>query len=260
MSNYSTNCLECVFATWDEKTNVQVGCDLGRLKKLEANGATLKLEQFLGEDVCGCGEGGEDDEDLLSRGKFYYRIEDRFCNACRNQEWGEQTPKSEWVRSVYDKIQITMDIFVDASDVNSNIDNIWETVQSAFCQAILPETVYVVTSDEDLAFGIVQQLRDGAFGKWQVETSSLEDAVKLSKARYHAVFKPGYDIPYNFISDVNDRLNIEMERFVALLPDEDGNGLVVQNCQISIADLIKVDNEYGSGLVKPFGRRVTDVV
>ena len=75
-----TVCRDCVFAVYEqlkdklvgvgEDKPFQTGCSLGRLEKLEANGATLL--------------------NVIHEKKDFFVVENRICNTCRGPEWKQE--------------------------------------------------------------------------------------------------------------------------------------------------------------------------
>src|SRR6478609_10488291 len=86
----ATSCEACVFATW--QGNEQKGCKLNRIAKLVENGATL--------------------DKVTENGNTHFLILNRWCNKCRNKEWGERHPKRKWEATVAKEVEMKYDIII----------------------------------------------------------------------------------------------------------------------------------------------------
>jgi hypothetical protein len=220
----STSCRDCIFAVYD-RSKTQVGCKFDRIEKFEENGANI-----LGQDD------GE---------KKYLVILGRFCTACRNKEWGQNHSKRKWKSIVEDKIKIRLDIIVHVWGQHT-LPEIIQTVDSAYNQNPKPKLV-VIACEPDYnnvpIIDIVSMIKLKNKGPWRVEKLPYDEASKFCKSTYYAIFNAGYNIPEDFSSKLNKYINEDLKRFVAILPDENGNGLVVQQCGNSLEEIFKKAEE-----------------
>jgi hypothetical protein len=72
---------------------------------------------------------------------------------------------------------------------------------------------------------------------WKVEEVVLEGAdyhkaldltMENIQSTFYTVSNAGYEYRLDFLSTINRAINEDMKRFVALLPDEDGNAFFIQ--------------------------------
>lgn len=205
----NTSCYDCIFATWNGRT--QTGCKFDRIDKLEDNGA-----EILGKDD------GE---------KQYFLIIGRFCNACRNHEWGDKHRRREWKSIVEKQIEIPIDVIIFVKPNHAFCETLF-TLDSLYNQNIKPKSILIAIDSPSESAGEISSFytsdliydlknRDGI--PWRVETLSTSDAIKLCKSTYITSCNAGYIFPADFIFNLNKAINVDMKRFVVILPDDNGN-------------------------------------
>ena len=86
-----TLCRDCIFAVFND--DEQTSCEIGRLDK---------YHEF------GCTELFEDNE---SNKKFFV-IQDRYCMACRNQDWADKQDSENFYELVKLEMRIKYQYFV----------------------------------------------------------------------------------------------------------------------------------------------------
>lgn len=229
----STNCRNCVFAVWDK--NTQVDCQFDRIDKFEENGA-----EILGQD---------------DGKKQYFVIKNRFCNCCRDNDWGKKHKRKEWREIVEKQIEIQLDIIITVSPTD-NLSDILTTVDSVYLQKIKPKSLIVaLTEARSNSAGnvpsfytsdLIHDLKNREGIPWRVEQISLQNSIKLSKSTYFTTCKAGYIFPADCFAILNRAINVDMKRFVAVRPDENGNRLVLMRLAgSSLDEVIEKSEEFG---------------
>lgn len=226
----STICLDCVFAEWDGLQQTQ--CEFDRLEKFVENGTEVVEE--------------EDPQ----TGKKYFRIEGRICNTCRHPDTLKGVPARKWKDKVRDEVvpRISMAVYVDNDQVGTFSES-RETLSSIVAQTMKPQEILLVYNNggEDAPIDYSLWLGSNANTLWRVESirgiprpdggygiATYGDAVDLAvisesmKSTYFVVAKAGYRYPTDYIETIDRSINDDLNRFVALVPDEDGNGLFIQ--------------------------------
>lgn len=213
------SCRDCVFAIYDD--NVQVGCKEERLEKLVANGA--ELEKVHDEEY-----------DLT-----HYLIHKRFCNRCVAKESLGDTPRIKWRETIVDltTIRVAMVLYVGEDVTKEDVD---KSLDSILAQSELPYCIYVIVDNDDIdrnAIGDRFRMAQGLF-YWKVE-KVLEPGWGFEKAVNYILFKTpalyftscnaGFEYPPDFIERIDTAINTDMKQVVAILPDENNNGLFVQH-------------------------------
>lgn len=230
----ATSCINCLFAEWFD--HGQTGCSLGRWEKFAENGAELIVRS--NEDVS------------------YMEIYGRFCNACRDSSWGVNHPWQDWRDIVFDEISVRVSVVINACDSTSlqecvqSIESVLEQKQSA------AGIIIGVKVGSDLGTNsLVGYLRSNSIAvPWQVVEIKagydMDEAVKCVDSTYYLMIKSGYNLPADYLYTINYAINNEMMRFVALRPDEDGNGLLVQTW---------LHNQLRGNTVKPIIDKVVEI-
>ena len=201
----STSCKDCVFAI--RRDGVQTGCNLYRLDKLADNGA-----------------------EILKNGKSFF-VFGRICTACRNTDWGRKHKKKDWKTLVFDYIQVRMDVIIHVSETDT-LDSAKKTIDSACNQIIKPTMIVIACENKDITAELIDDLRNRNI-RWKLENSNAYDAADLCEGSYYCIFMSGYEIPKDYIFNVNKAINHDLKRFVLVLPDENGNGMIVQHIRKS---------------------------
>lgn len=220
----STTCRDCIFAEWAGTT--QTGCEWDRLEKFEENGA----------DIVGMDDGQ----------KQFFIISGRFCNYVRNHEWGEKHPHKDWANIVQDHAKVRCSMIVYADDKSSLVD-VERSLTSIIEQDMRAWNLVLVlnqTKDEPRVYRRLINSMEPQL-PWELRqimiqsdlegneyVAEMNEAIDLTvvhcKATYYAVARAGYQWPTNFISTLERAVNEDLTRFIALLPDNDGNGMLVQ--------------------------------
>lgn len=219
-----TSCLDCVFAQWDD--NEQVGCDFDRLDKFEENGA-----EVVGHD-------GET--------KKWFTIEGRFCNACRDHDWGKRHQRREWKSLVEEATSLKVAILIYVDD-STSVEEVARTLDSVVAQEHPPNEIVIALHNPPLEERSYVNLVRSMDLKipWFVKRVNPEQVLGYNESiahyialdlalasvssTYYCLVCANHELPSNFLKTVNNAVNVEMMRFVALLPDDDGNRLVIQS-------------------------------
>ncbi len=217
-SPYNTACRDCVFASFDDK-NIQDGCKLDRLAKFHDQGTQLVP--------------------VTQNGKSFFVIKGRICTTCRPGWWGSKRSEADWESDVRQEIALRCEIFVYVSEDNT-LEDLRTTVKSLRNQVMSAVGIHAIINNKQVKHGEVVAMLQKELGrrKWKVNFPTeanptrercLDLATYKCKGSYYAVFNAGFQVPDTFILDLDRSLNDNLERFSLLLPDENGNGLVVQN-------------------------------
>lgn len=223
-----TVCSDCVFAEWEGIK--QSGCAFGRIEKFKKQGVIVTLED--------------------NHEKLYARIVGRVCNTCRHPSTVAKIPARKWKEAVRKEVipRIAMAVYVDD---DSQYVEACRSLRSIHSQTVNPYEIILIYNVKGREVPPDYAIWFSAFANnipWRVQIikgvltplrNELEPAdygqsVDLTvqsnemKAVYFSVCKAGYEYPLNYIEVIDRAINEQLLRFVALLPDEDGNGLFVQ--------------------------------
>jgi hypothetical protein len=229
----ATSCCNCVFAEWFD--NSQTGCQFDRLGKFEQNGGVI-------EKV----DGGD---------RKYYVVYGRFCNTCRDHDWGQKHPRREWRKTVEYDIATRVSVIINAYH-STSLHDFAQSLESVLSQTH-PATELVVALKGGVPSEYVNAVRaaDSPI-PWRVTDISVsplpcyDEVVRSIKSTYYLVINGGHILPNNYLRTIDHAINREMMRFVVLLPDESGNRLLIQT---SLHNLLKGNVE------KPVWEKVIEI-
>ena len=210
-----TLCKDCVFATHEE--NVQVGCELGRLEKYKLLGCVVDAEE-------------------VETGKKSFVIDNRYCLACRNKDWGDKINEEKWIETVREEmlLQFQAIVFYDKGE-----QELKKTIGSLMEQVILPEKIVIVRKPDcvEPPEKLVEYL-DSLGLEWKIqnilqpkmsERQCIDIVQSIAPKQYYAVFHAGFLVPKDFFESINDAVNESMLQFAMLSPSSSGNGMVVSS-------------------------------
>tara|TARA_R110000824_G_scaffold9415_4_gene42157 strand:+ start:47028 stop:47903 length:876 start_codon:yes stop_codon:yes gene_type:complete len=232
-----TICRDCAFAVYDGKT--QTGCSLEKIEKFKKQGAEI-LEVY-------------DEEN-----KEFFVIKGRVCVFWRGGEWQEKNKgRKDWEDIVNKETMTRMEAIIYL-DKNSTLMDLDKTVTSLQTGIFKPMNLTMINNHSSIEKMILARVGMESSLKWRVENirdpASEDDTgentdefnpdyefperyrcvdIALQKSRakecnYYFIFDAGKTVPKNFISDISNSINIDMNRFLALRGDENGDGDVGQ--------------------------------
>lgn len=192
MSNevLETVCHFCYWAEWDGDT--QTGCKLGRLKEF--------------------GEDAKFDEQSKS-----YRV-DRFCNACRPLEWGEDTLDAK--ARLDDEIAVRHCIVLHYDE--HNLDLLDQFVDRLDQWDLPPQEIrLIVAADLEVSLDALYDRINPKLKNTEIyihlavedKLKSVDYSIKRSKSQFFSTHELTDKIPEDFLLKVNTCLNEKMLRF-----------------------------------------------
>ena len=167
----------------------------------------------------------------------------RLCNTCRNQETVDKRYKGLSIQEVKNKTREfvipTVDyiILVDKSNCKDELDN---TITKIRQSTILPSKVFFgIVGDDVNAKSVYKTSRNltdriknvyvvNLFKKDPSRIEVLDDCIKKSTAMFTSIFVSGYDIPSDFIEQIDQIVNENLIQ-LPLITNSDGtiNGTVI---------------------------------
>jgi len=203
VSQVHTACKGCVHAIYDGLT--QTGCRFGRLDKFRDSGAEI-IEVY---DI---------------DGHEFFVINNRMCTWKRNAEWllknGIRT-KERQGQLMREEAALPFHLIVDDA---SSIEDIQKTVEYINAMKEKPiEATFVRKIDSFLRPPeIIVELKNLSC-KWNLSNYAddgmeIDDILHSVKTPYFCYVKPGYEIPVNLFTKVNDMVHYDLFRFAYILP------------------------------------------
>ena len=196
LQEINTSCKDCVFATWEEDT--QVGCDLGKIK-LYKERKTPIIEAF-------------DDED-----KEFFVVK-AWCSTYREELWktahSDKNLIEQLNQETYPKINYC--IVMDSLDK----DNFQKTLESIKRQKYPPKRVLVTCTSPEDYMPILQHVkveledlygsdfRVHCVGEGMSFEAILDDSFKLSANGFYMGLKCGDEVP----EDASDLLHYALNK------------------------------------------------
>lgn len=218
-----TSCSKCIFAEWDE--NKQINCKANRLSKFIERGETVAI--------------------IAQENESHFFIKDRICTMCFQQSWLDKINNiNNPLLYVRQRILLKCDALILVS--NESIEEIEITIKSLLKQKLLPQIINIVLNSNTMPVWkiakLLRSLEDKHYFQWKIsnieermenlDTVSLEwcvdHVISLCESPFYSVFIPGFKVPNNFYEKIDNAINDELYRFVALIPVDDWNGLFVQ--------------------------------
>ena len=119
MSNVvTTTCKHCIWAEYASGT--QTGCKFNRIEKFKERGVGVKLNIDT-----------EDSGLIESMSRNHYTVE-RFCNACRDQNWADQY--DDPMDKCLEQMQVQYDLVIPIQDTDLKIEDIENIVKEVINQ------------------------------------------------------------------------------------------------------------------------------
>lgn len=218
MNSLHTSCKNCIYAKFDENNKTQIGCEFDRIEKLKNNGINV-IESY-------------DDE------KEFYVLDKHACMAYREKEFlsnGITLEESKKITRKQMSPRFAAVINVSDSDKEklvAIIKNISDQTISfhevIFCtnSSIKPSDIISIINELKCKFkwNIKQILDDYWLG-----SRSINISVQKSKSTYFSMFESNFNIPKNFVEELEKAICDDLKRFIILEPvDKFGNGATFQ--------------------------------
>jgi hypothetical protein len=196
----------------------QTGCELGRIALFREQGNKVEVAK----------EG-------------HLVIYERICTALRTPVWANKQKNP--IEAVYKEIRTGIDFIILADNTNSHID-VLKTITCAIQQKTEIQSLRVVINSDriktkeiikfleqenpPIEFFVDEVKLRTEDGKRISGDKAIDIAADKCKSTYYAVFNAGSHIPSTFVTDIDNAINKELQRFCLLEPNDNHNGLVVQ--------------------------------
>jgi hypothetical protein len=216
LNKVHTSCKNCIWANYEG--NTQIDCGLGRIKKYK--------------NVIEC----YDEE------KEFFVINKAYCLFYRNKDTVDVSDLEDLYKHIRKQAEIQYQLIIILED-KQDIYGTFCSIESAIKQDVKPKILTVVNRSKKAGVGkeLADYLRkyDKVFNIWKVQNlvnTSLtrEDCVDivLDGTMYktfslYVVINSGFELPDTFSEELDSAINDEILTFAMLLPDENGNGMVV---------------------------------
>ena len=211
-----TSCKNCVWAEYQGDT--QTDCDLGRITKFK--------------NVLEC----YDEE------KEFFVINNAYCLFYRNKESVEGMNLEELYKNTRKQMEIMYQLIIYFED-SDDVDSVCRSIVSAVNQKIIPQIVTIINRSPKQGVGkdIAEFFKkyDKDINIWRVQnlinkSLTREDCIDIvldgtmyKNFSFYSVINAGFELPEVFSTELDSAINDDIVTFGMLLPNEDGNGMVV---------------------------------
>ena len=210
-----TLCKDCIFAIYED--NAQTGCGMGRLEKYKDLGCAVDAKE-------------------VETGRKSFVIDNRYCLACRNQDWGDKTDEQKWIEAVHKEMLLQFQAIVFHSREEADLK---KTIGSLIEQDLPPERIVVVRKPDCVQppEKLVEYM-DSLGVEWKIQNilqpkmkdgQCIDIIQNINPKQYYAVFYAGVLVPKDFFVEISNAVNESMLQFAMLSPNSSGNGLVVSS-------------------------------
>ena len=216
ISRIHTSCKNCVWANYNGIT--QIDCGIGRLKKYK--------------DILEC----YDEE------KEFFVVNNIYCLFYRNKETVEGMDLEILYQNTRKQMEILYQLIIVHEDENNPYDT-YCSIASAMKQKIIPCILtvinrsktkgvgkdlsnYLKTYDKNLQIWRVQNLINASLTKEDCIDIVL-DGTMYKKFSLYIIINSGFELPNDFSTELDKAINDDVVSFGMLLPNKDGNGMVV---------------------------------
>lgn len=181
----------------------------------------------------------------------------RICTAVRDAKWEEYmskhgVDKNGMISHIDDFLSVQADVLVDGYD--ASVQDVKDTVESALAMSILPKLIIVGISAKQNGYQFIEMMEGllrGQKTRYIIvsikpnETNSnkiLTHMAMKAKAPYVAYFYAGDLVPESLMSEINRKVNQDMNKLMMIRPFGAGlSGLVVNR---AIHKAVRMDDEH----------------
>lgn len=219
LGSVHTSCKDCIFAIYNDKT--QVGCQYDKIDKLKNNGLDI-VDSY--------------DDD-----KEFFVINNHACMTYREKSFLKERTLEEAKIEARERSSVRVGCLVlikenswqNDNDIVKTIDSICNQTKQfsevIFCAnpEVQPSRIMKILNDKKVKFKwSIRHILDDEY----VGDVSINIAMQKTNCIYMSVFNSNYSIPSTFVEEIDFALNDKMERFLLLEPvDSENNGLTFQS-------------------------------
>ena len=219
----STICLNCIFADYDD--NTQIGCKADRLQLFEK--ANIEIKDTEIED------------------KTCFIVEGKACVYYRNNEWGEKyyktTDSNEILEKVKQELSIPYQIILFLRK-NDTLQDVQDRLSELESQTVKPKIVTLIDRShgtETLTGSLMETFSQYSFDHWRVQTIQATDQVdddvidlvydntKKKPYMFYMVWECKHPIPNQLSQELHQSLQDDMKSFVVLLTNKNNVGKTI---------------------------------
>tara|TARA_R110002051_G_scaffold29094_1_gene68228 strand:+ start:3407 stop:4189 length:783 start_codon:yes stop_codon:yes gene_type:complete len=217
-----TLCKNCIFAIHENDTDIpvpratyQTGCKLDRLEKYKLLDCVVEAEE-------------------VETGDKSFVIENRYCLACRNHDWGDKVDKEKWEEAVREEMALQFQVLIFHDKEESDLK---QTIESLANQSRLPVRIVIIMKPDCVQppEKIVEYM-DSIGIEWKIQNilqpkmrddKCIDIVQEINPRQYYAVFHAGCIVPFDFLETINYAVNELMLQFAMILPNSSEDGMVV---------------------------------
>ena len=215
---FHTSCKECIFAVYNELT--QIGCDLDRIEEYKAKGSNIVLEAYDGE-------------------KEFFIINNNKCKCFRNKYYAINRPNENHKESVLQEIKTKFCFIIYA---NRDIDGVKSTLVNLKHHGYPIEEVVIVLDKYEEQYKtdyivMISELLQGVTWRVNVLQQDLDHYKTMDMVLHHNKKKFDFftclnayeSLPEGTLQKIDDKLNKEINVASAVKVDDCGSYFTFYN-------------------------------
>jgi hypothetical protein len=224
-----TACKKCVFAEFSDEEGkpTQTGCRFGRREKYQA---TNNLAEAFDDEA------------------NFDIVNGRMCNAFRDRgsEWARSIPEADQVSMARREITLRVEVVIPM-EAGLRLEDLEKTNRSIATQILKPTNIVFVNNQDENKVGKLHAYMSRFFGNfntpynWELtdvvdrekdgkrvsRERALDIAINRCKGHFYVVATPGYELPEDFILNLDRAVNDDLGNFMMVLPEGTVNGLTM---------------------------------
>tara|TARA_R100000008_G_C3587649_1_gene173809 strand:+ start:7736 stop:8503 length:768 start_codon:yes stop_codon:yes gene_type:complete len=214
-----TLCKNCIFATHenDKDPLVQIGCKLDRLEKYRSLDCVVEAKD-------------------TETGAKSFVIDNRYCLACRNRDWGEKVEEKKWEETVREEMALQFQAIVFHDKEESDLK---QTINSLISQSHIPKRIVVIRKPDCVQppEKLVEYM-DSLGVEWKIQNilhpkmkdgDCIDIVQDINPKQFYSIFYAGCVVPSDFFEIINYAVNELMLQFAMISPNSSGDGMVVSS-------------------------------
>lgn len=217
ISVVSTTCRDCLFAEYDDDT--QVGCHLNKIDKIK-NHSVYELIEATDND------------------KNFYVLNYHLCLHQRIKGWPhDDQPMEEMIKTVKEEVKMNWGAILILKDEPLNdMSRVQKRLDEILNQPKSPSWIGIVNQDVDLdVYWIINYLNEKGVS-WKIESGegdvrkhidTLFNKFKKHKFVFYSVFESDKDIPQSLYEDMHNFVIDNLGQYSIIKEEDSMHGMIV---------------------------------
>ena len=217
ISVVSTTCRDCLFAEYDD--NTQVGCHLGKIDKIKSHPVYELIE-------------------AMDDNKDFYVLNYHLCLHQRIKGWPHDDKSiEEMIKAVKEEVKMNWGAILVLNDEPLNdMSRVQKRLEEILDQSRPPSWIGIVNQDVDLdVYWIIDYLNEKDV-KWKIESGggdvrkhvdTLFNKFKKHKFVFYSIFESDKDIPSSLYTDMHNFVIDNLGQYSVIKEEDSMHGMIV---------------------------------